>query len=309
MYAVIDLGSNSFHLLIAELKQQQIRVVGRCSEKIQLAEGLDRNGELSPAAMERGLQCLRQFQSILAQHPIEKMKVVATEAVRRANNRDFFIKQAHKLGFDIDVISGEQEARWIFKGICGPLPDSNNTRLTIDVGGASTEIALGNDSAIQLTESIAVGCVLWRDQFFSPRLDYANIRESAIDAVHQLLTPVVEKIKKLHWDEVYASSGSAKMLATIGYTNNWSEGNITRNCIRHIEDHLASIESLDQVTIPGLKEQRLDLLAPGLVIMSAIMDALSIDEIYYSPTALREGILAELIQRRVDYQLQQERFN
>ena len=99
------------------------------------------------------------------------------------------------------------------------------------------------------------------------------------------------------------------MLATIGYTNNWSEGNITRTCIQQIEHHLTTIQSLDQVTIPGLKQQRLDLLAPGLIIMSAIMDALGIDELYYSPTALREGILAELIQRRVDYQLQQERFN
>ena len=309
MYAVIDLGSNSFHLLIADTKQQQIRVVGRCSEKIQLAEGLDATGELSPAAMERGLQCLREFKKILEQFPIQQIKAVGTEALRRARNADFFRRQAKKIGFTIDIISGQQEASWIFHGVCGPLPDSNNTRLTVDIGGASTEIALGNDRVLQLTESIAIGCVSWRDQFFSPQLDYSANKAPAYFAVQERISILAAKIKSLRWDEVYASSGSAKMLATIGYANNWSQGNITRECINNIEQYLISAKTLDDIAIPGLKPQRLDLLAPGLIIMSVIMDVLEINEIFYSPTALREGILAELIQRRVDYQLKLDRFS
>jgi len=300
MYAVIDLGSNSFHLLIAELKQHQLRVVGRCSEKIQLAEGINKSGELSVAAMERGLRCLAQFQSILAQHPIEKLKVVGTEAIRRATNRDVFISNALSLGFHIDVISGQQEARWIYAGICGPLPNCDKRRLTIDIGGASTEIAVGKDDDIEFTESIAVGCVSWRDQFFSPTFNFAANRPAAYATTTKAFAPVVAQLKKLQWEEVYASSGSAKMLATIGYANNWSEGNITRACVSKVEAYLSTVQHLEDIKLPGLKEQRLDLLAPGLVIMASLMDALTINEIYYSPTSLREGILAELIQRRVD---------
>jgi exopolyphosphatase/guanosine-5'-triphosphate,3'-diphosphate pyrophosphatase len=308
MYAVIDLGSNSFHLLIAELKNQHLSVVGRCSEKIQLAEGLSKSGQLSNAAIERGLQCLHQFKSILAQHPVEKLKVVGTEAMRRAANADIFVAQARALGFSIDVISGEQEARWIFNGICGPLPDSDNTRLTIDIGGASTEIALGSDHELRLSDSLPVGCVSWRDRFFLPSLNFVSNKIAAVEAAKFTLAPTLSKLKDQHWDEVYASSGSAKMLASIGYANDWSQGTITRDCICEIEKLLANVKDLQDIHITGLKPQRLDLLAPGLCIMSAIMETLEIEEIFYSPTALREGILAEMIQRRVDYKLQRESF-
>ena len=306
MYAVIDLGSNSFHLLIAELTHEHLRVVGRCSEKIQLAEGLNISGSLSAAAMERGLQCLRQFKSILAEHPIQKIKVVGTEALRRAGNSDFFVTQAKNLGFDIDIISGEQEARWIFRGICGPLADSDKTRLTIDIGGASTEIALGNDQHILFSRSVAIGCVSWRDSYFSPQLDFANNRERATDSAKKHLADTVASLKNHQWDEVFASSGSAKMLSAISYTNGWSEGTITLPCIKKIEELLQEVKRIEDINIPGLKPQRLDLLAPGLIILASLMRELNLREVQYSPTALREGILADMINRRVDYKLQRE---
>lgn len=310
MYAVIDLGSNSFHLLIAELKDQHISVVGRCSEKIQLAEGLNQSGQLSDAAMERGLACLQNFKSILDDHSIQALKIIGTEAMRRASNTSDFTQQAKKLGFDIDVISGKQEASWIFSGVCGPLSDADTlSRLTIDIGGASTELALGCFHAdnrkpeLQLTESTSLGCVSWRDTYFSPILDYKTNHKIAKAAAREALHPVLKKLKKMKWDEAYASSGSAKMLSTIGYVNEWSDGAITKDCINKIEKKLKKIKTIEEIDIPGLKKQRLDLLAPGLVIMSTIMDELGLEQIFYSPTALREGILAEMINRRVDYKL------
>ncbi len=310
MYAVIDLGSNSFHLLIAELKDQHISVVGRCSEKIQLAEGLNISGQLSDAAITRGLECLQKFKSILADHPIQQLKIIGTEAMRRATNTEHFTQQAKKFGFDIEVISGKQEASWIFSGVCGPLPNAEKlNRLTIDIGGASTEIALGCfepdtfKSKLSLVNSTSLGCVSWRDAYFSPILDYKTNHKAAKNAARESLSPVLTKLKNCQWDEVYASSGSAKMLSTIGYVNDWSDGTITRECINKIEKKLKKIKTIEEIDIPGLKKQRIDLLAPGLVIMSTIMDELGLEEIYYSPTALREGILSEMINRRVDYKL------
>ena len=321
MYAVIDLGSNSFHLLIAELRDEHFSVIDRCSEKIQLADNLDSSGQLSDAAISRGLSCLAQFKSVLAQHPIGQIKVVGTEAIRRADNARQFIDQAQQLGFTIEIISGEQEACWIFDGICGPLPDSNNLRLTIDIGGASTEIALGSyqrrnrkkgsykkesDKKLLLAKSIALGCVSWRNIYFSPSLDYRHNHQQAKQSAAKKLASVLDRLSKEHWDEVYASSGSAKMLSAISHANNWSDGTITRQSIDAIENMLLEFSSVNEINIPGLKPQRVDLLAPGLVIMSTIMNTLAIDEIFYSPTALREGILADMINQRVDDQLSPE---
>lgn len=306
MYAVIDLGSNSFHLLIVELKRQQISVVGRCSEKVQLAEGLDSTGCIGSDAMERGLQCLHRFKTILQDHPIEKIKAVGTEALRRASNSEFFLSQAKKIGFSIDIISGQEEAQWIYKGICGPLADSEHARLTIDIGGASTEIAVGSNDSILFSDSVAVGCVRWRDQFFSPRLEFKQNHIAAAKQAKLLLTPTLQQLQQFNWAEVYASSGSAKMLSAINYANGWNDGMITLDCIEKVENILCGVSTIEEIKLPGLKPQRLDLLAPGLVILATIMRELGIETIAYSPTALREGILSDLVNRRVDYQLQRE---
>ena len=102
--------------------------------------------------------------------------------MRRAGNADEFCRHAAQLGFQVEVITGEQEARWIFYGVCGPLPDAIHNRLIIDIGGASTEIALGNDREIQHTESVSLGCVSWRDRFFAPEFNFAANREAAYRA-------------------------------------------------------------------------------------------------------------------------------
>ncbi|MCW8196696.1 Ppx/GppA family phosphatase [Proteobacteria bacterium 005FR1] len=304
MYAVIDLGSNSFHLLIAQFTGQGFTIVDRCSEKIQLADGLNREGTLNQAAINRGLNCLRLFKRILARHPVRETKVVATQALRQATNAQQFIQPAKTLGFDIEIISGVREAELILRGICDPLPSCTGNRLVIDIGGASTEIAVGNGDQILFAQSLPMGCVCWRDHFFSDGYEYGMRCQQAREAAREVLQPHLDALAGLEWQEVYASSGSAKMLSRISLANDWTDGKITRACVSQIQDSICHLNDHRQIELNGLKPERRDLLAPGSSIMAALMESLSIDTIHYSSTALREGILGEISGHRVGYQAQ-----
>jgi exopolyphosphatase/guanosine-5'-triphosphate,3'-diphosphate pyrophosphatase len=300
MYAVIDLGSNSFHLLIAKFTGQGFSVVDRCSEKIQLADGLSREGTLNEAAIDRGLACLRLFKRILARHPIIDTKVVATQALREARNTEQFLRPAKTLGFDIEIISGTREAELVFRGVCDPLPDCGGNCLVIDIGGASTEIAVGNGEML-FAQSLPMGCVSWRDRFFSDGYEYGLRCQQAREAALKVLEPHLSTLANLDWVEVYASSGSAKMLSRIALANGWTDGEITRPCVQQIQDSICHLKDHRDIALKGLKPERQDLLAPGSSIMAALMESLSIDTIQYSSTALREGILGEISGHRVHY--------
>ncbi|GAB1259047.1 hypothetical protein NBRC116494_35490 [Aurantivibrio plasticivorans] len=306
MYAVIDLGSNSFHLLIAEYCNDHFQAVARVSRKIQLAEGLNSSPYLSAPAISRGIECLKEFKSILLQYPIERQRVVATQALREAENASDFVSIANELGFEIDIISGEQEAKLIFTGVNDPLPESSKQRLVIDIGGASTEISLGANSHASFAQSLPMGCVKWRDQFFSKSIQYQTNGVKAQDAARKVLAPIQTQLSKLNWQETYSSSGSSKMLASIAEANGWSDGEITLHCIEQVEEQLSHINSIQELYLPGLNPTRLDLLAPGVAILGSIMRALNIQTIQHSRTALREGVLSELTQCRVDYRLLNE---
>lgn len=301
MYAIIDLGSNSFHLLIAEQNADHFSVVDRCSEKIQLADGLSRNGRLTQAAIERGVDCLRLFKEILGHHPIRHLHVVATQALRQASNAGDFIEKAQLLGFAIEIISGIREAELIFRGVCDPLPDCGGNRLVIDIGGASTEIAVGNARGILFAQSLAMGCVSWRDHYFAEGIEYGRRGIEAKKAAMSILEPYIQILSDIGWCETYASSGSAKMLSTIGIVNRWTEGEITKDSVARIEAAISQLKHHSDITLQGLKPARQDLLAPGTSIMASIMESLDIDTVIYSSSALREGILADVSRQRVNY--------
>lgn len=295
MYAVIDLGSNSFHLLIADCKNRSFSVVDRCSRKIQLAEGLATTGHLSAAAMERGFACLQDFLNLLHQYSIEKLRVVATQAVRQASNGEQFVDQVRALGLEVEVISGAREAELIFHGITAALPPVANNRLIIDIGGASTEIAVGSGDSVLSAHSLAMGCVAWRDRFFSNGMRFSQSLDKARAAACEIVQPIAGTLGKLGWAEVFASSGSAKMLNAIATANGWEEGAVSRNALMKIESAIADCDHHTDIQLAGLKVDRQDLLAPGLSIMMALMDVLAFDSFSYSKTALREGVLGEMI--------------
>ncbi len=305
MFAVIDLGSNSFHLLIADYSDSDsgFSVVHRCSEKIQLAEGIAQTGQLCDAAIERGINCLKNFKVHIDTHSPSKTQVVATQALRQANNSDVFIALAKKEGFDIEVISGEKEAELIYRGISDPLLDTEGNRLIIDIGGGSTEIAIGKNQQAIFTASLPIGCVVWRDRFFSNNRPYSESAIEAKVAAAECIKLVTDEIKKIGWSEVYSSSGSSKMLSFISAVNSWGNGEITLDGISRIEEIINPFSDMSTVQLEGLNSNRVDLLAPGICILSTIMTSLGIMSLEHSRTALREGILSQISGRRVNYHL------
>ncbi|MGI1677645.1 MAG: hypothetical protein K6L75_02855 [Cellvibrionaceae bacterium] len=307
MFAVIDLGSNSFHLLIADHSDvgdaPGFSVVYRCSEKIQLAEGIAQTGQLCDAAIERGIKCLRNFKIHIDKHCPSKIQVVATQALRLASNSSLFVELAKHEGFNIEVISGEKEAELIYRGINDPLDDSPGNRLIIDIGGGSTEIAVGKNRNAIFTASLPMGCVVWRDRFFSNNKPYSENTVEAKAAAAECIQPIIDDIKKIGWHSVYSSSGSSKMLSYISSVNAWGNGEITQNSISHVEEIINPFSDMSLVKLDGLNPNRVDLLAPGISILSTIMSSLGIESLEHSRTALREGILSQISGHRVNYHL------
>ena len=294
MHACIDLGSNSFHLLIGEWKQGKIEIVERLSEKVQLGENVRQTGRISPAAFERGLACLRRFADLMAQYPLQQYWALGTNTFRVTDNADAFIARASGIGIEISVISGVQEAVLIYAGVITELPSSDIHRLVVDIGGGSTEVIVGSHHQRLLTDSLLIGSVAWRDHFFS---DVSPDTESillAMDAGRQAAIEVFAAISpgvaRCGWKQAYASSGTVKMLAAICQEQGDPAGIVSLNALRDLKPLLAYTIA-EHEELAGLKEARRDLLLPGWCVLSGLMEAYQVPFVQFSSTALREGML------------------
>ena len=294
MYACMDLGSNSFHLLIGEWNNDRIEIVERCSEKIQLGEDVGTTALISPQAFARGLLCLEHFKNLMDQYPLSQYWALGTNTFRVSNNSASFIAAAKQSGIEISVISGVQEAILIYAGVIASLPDIEKNRLVIDIGGGSTEVIIGRKHTRFLTESLAIGSVTWRDRFFSKKeatFDEVEVAMTlAIDAARKEFEVVAPAVKMANWSEVYAASGTVKMLAAICEANGSQNGEISLEDLRKLRPILIAA-IVNQSHLDGLKERRRDLLLAGYSVMAGLMEAYSIAALSFSSTALREGML------------------
>lgn len=299
MYACIDLGSNSFHLLVGEMVDGKIQIIERCSDKVQLGEGAKKTGVISKGAFNRGLDCLTNFKQILDQHPIERYWALGTNTFRVTSNAAEFIAAAAELGIEISIISGIQEAVLIYAGVITTLPEFSGNRLIIDIGGGSTEVIIGCGQDRLITESMVIGCVTWRDTFF-----VSNDRDVLDEAMDKGLLKAREvflanapALKRAGWQEVYASSGTVKMLASICESAGGPSGIIEYSKLMELRPSFLDCVA-DGVELPGLKERRLDLLLSGWCIMVGLMEVYGIKAINFSPTALREGMLDFIVKNK-----------
>ncbi|MEX0617610.1 MAG: hypothetical protein WDZ76_10015 [Pseudohongiellaceae bacterium] len=301
MYACIDLGSNSFHLLIAEWKKKQVRLIERCSEKVQLGESVEATGVIAPVAFKRGLVCLDHFRELMALHNTEKYWALGTNTFRIAANATDFIEASSGAGIEISVISGAQEAALIYAGVVSALPVSSEKRLVIDIGGGSTEIIVGQKHRRLVTESLPAGCVSWRDRWFadaggSARLLETQLAEATATAQSQFEL-VALAINRYDWTTAYASSGTAKMLAAICEAHGFGNNEIQLAALHSLRQRMVSAVH-SAAELPGLKHKRRDLVLPGWALMTGLMQACAIDSITFSPTALREGMLDFMMRKR-----------
>jgi exopolyphosphatase/guanosine-5'-triphosphate,3'-diphosphate pyrophosphatase len=298
LLAAIDLGSNSFRLEICRYSHGLIQRIEYLKEAVRQGNGLDDDRNLSPAAMERGWDCLSRFAERLAGFKASQVRVVATQTLREARNRKVFLDKGHKiLGFPIEVVSGREEARLIYQGVSHLLPLSAERRLIIDIGGRSTECILGQGKQAHVLESYRLGSVASSMKYFGTGDLTAQAFHKAEVAAKAILDEAVAVFPKKSWDVAYGSSGTVGAVAEALQAAGWPSDVITRKGIQWLKEHLVEIGHVDKLRLDGLREDRKAVIGGGLSVLSAVMDLFDIETLKVTPGALRHGLLYDLIQR------------
>jgi exopolyphosphatase/guanosine-5'-triphosphate,3'-diphosphate pyrophosphatase len=301
-YAVVDLGSNSFHLLITRLIEtpvgQSMKIVNKVKQKVRLAAGLNDNLYLTEEAILRGLNCLKIFSQHLASIQPNNIIIVATAALRIAKNNDVFFHTANKiLPKDIKLLSGEQEAQTIYAGVMhspAVKKHSNITKkLVIDIGGASTEIIVGEGNKVKKLVSLDIGCVSFLSHYFADGLLTLSNFECCTHAAKKAIDKVSNQFIGLGWQSAVGSSGTMQAMIEILQHHN-QEQVITLTFLLEIQKDLIACKTIDNIHIPGLRADRKAVLASGLSILIALFRSLDMQTLELSGGALREGLLFEL---------------
>lgn len=302
LLAALDLGSNSFRLSIGRVVQQdgkaQIYAVDRLKETVRLAAGLGEDYTLDEAAIKRGIKVLNMFgERVKGFHP-NRVRVVATNTLRLARNVDDILPRFEAaLGFPVEVISGQEEARLIFSGISNELPPSNNRRLMVDIGGGSTEIIIGKELRPLHLSSLPMGCVSYTQRFFPDGRITAVRLELAMLAARRELEAISRQYRRTGWQEAYGSSGTAKGLLAVLQDGGMSEKGITMAGMKQLKEKLIADGEVRLDELPGLKADRAVVLGGGLAIMMATFQELNIQQMLPGEGALRVGVLYDLLGR------------
>ena len=292
-FVAIDLGSNSFHLIVARLHLLNLRVIDRIRVRVQLAGGLDSDDMLSAEAMQRGWLCLEQFRDRLQSVDTPRVRAVATYTLRTAKNSNLFLEKAESiLGYPIEVISGIEEARIIYRGVAH---DHHSTvrRLVIDIGGGSSELVVGAGENTYILNSLPMGCVSFRDRFFvNGRIRPAKFQR-AVDAASKLLLPVTAEYAAAGWQQAIGTSGTIRAILNM-VSGNSIDPTITLPRLKRLRDRMMKFDSISDIRLPFLSENRRSVFPSGLAILFAIVKKLQIDQLYFSPSGLRTGVISEL---------------
>jgi exopolyphosphatase/guanosine-5'-triphosphate,3'-diphosphate pyrophosphatase len=297
-FAAIDLGSNSFHLVVAREEEHALTVIDRERDMVRLAAGLDSKGLLTPEASERALECLARFGQRLRGLEPENVRIVGTNALRKAtNSREFIARAEQALGFSIEIISGVEEARLVYLGAAQTLQGDRGRRLVVDIGGGSTEIIVGDKSNPVYLKSLYMGCVSSSERFF-PGGEYDQFRmRSAILSAQLELESSTLVLQSLGAEDFIGTSGTARAINNVLRENGWSETGITREGLDTLVKKIIKTGKLDKLKISGLSEERRPVFAGGVAVMTAIFNALEIEFMRISDGSLREGVLHDLIGR------------
>ncbi|MFC0336523.1 Ppx/GppA phosphatase [Kushneria avicenniae] len=298
--AAVDLGSNSFHLLIVDVDNGHFTELEKCSRKVQLAAGLDDQGRLDEDVMARALKCLEEFGTIIDEHRVNRLRVVGTNALRSAaNSIDFVIRAEQCLGQRIETISGREEARLIYQGASTAWQEETANCLVADIGGGSTELIVGAGTRPLALESLEMGCVAYTRHFFAS----GEITEATMQATEQAalleLANITTNYRRLGWEQAIGTSGTIKAAASTlrALHPHLKKGEITRDGLVALRRKLIDLGHLDHVSLPGLKSNRARVFPAGIAILNAIFQALGLERMQHTSGALRDGVLLDLLSR------------
>lgn len=292
--AAIDLGSNSFHMVVAKVIDQDLQLVSRHKQRVRLAAGLDAQKNLDNASIERGLECLAIFAERLQGFDQQNVRIAATHTLRQANNAHIFLQRAREvLPFPIEIIPGIEEARLIYLGVAHTQPESDS-KLVVDIGGGSTEMIIGGGFEPELINSKQMGCVSYTKRFFANgKLSKKNFAKAML-AAEQKMESLAYRYKKRGWDIAFGSSGTIKAIREVLIGLGFEDGLITGKRLDKLISVLCDWETIEEIELSGLTPERKPVFAAGVAILSAIVNSLKVTEIHFSEGALREGLLFEM---------------
>jgi len=297
-YAAIDLGSNSFHMVVANCLDDRIQTVDKLKEMVRLAGGLDEDGHLDSRVAENALECLERFSQRLKNIPLRNIRAVGTNTLREAKNSKDFLKKANKaLGVPIEIISGREEARLIFTGVAYSNYSEQGQRMVVDIGGGSTEFAIGVGYEAYLTESLDMGCVTMSQRYFKNGEITAKRMKKAIMAARQELGLIESGFKKAGWEQCLGSSGTINSISDVIAARDNSDRTIRVEALFQLKDAVIQAGFIDKLKFEGLSDNRKPVFAGGVAILCAIFESFDIKSMQPAEGALREGILLDLFGR------------
>jgi exopolyphosphatase/guanosine-5'-triphosphate,3'-diphosphate pyrophosphatase len=299
--AAVDLGSNSFHMVVARNQHGEPSIVDRLREMVRLASGLDDDGRLDEASQERALACLRRFGQRLRDMQAHQVRVVGTNTLRRAQNAEAFLAKAEEaLGHPVDVISGIEEARLIYLGVSHHTDSSSGANLVVDIGGGSTELIIGEGHEPQHLESLYVGCVgVSRAYFADGKLSEKRFERARL-AVRLELRPIVATFRRRGWKHAIGSSGTIRAASDVALALHLCDNGVSLSAVEAIIEESIKARRVEDLALPGLGAERAPVFPGGIAILAEVMSALKIDTLGISSGALREGLLFDMLGRLHD---------
>ncbi len=299
--AAVDLGSNSFHMVVARYSHGQLVILDRLREMVRLAAGLGDSGRLDDAATERALRCLERFGQRLRAVRADSVRVVGTNALRHAKRKRWFLEHARAaLGHPIEIISGLEEARLIYSGVAHTSPMSPDKRLVIDIGGGSTEVVIGEGFNPLLLESLSVGCVGLSAHYFDDGRISAKRLERARTAVRLELEPVQEAYRKMGWLNAFGSSGTVRVIGDTLRAINPESPHITLDNLNGLAERVVAAGHVDELDLPEVDAERAPVFPAGLAILLEVVENFGIERVRVAEGAMREGLLYDLMGRFTD---------
>ena len=296
--AAVDLGSNSFHMMVARAEGHELQVIDRLREPVRLASGLDGDKRLRPDAALRALSCLQRFGQRISGIPPDRVRAVGTNTLRRLRrSADFHAAAEAALGHSIEIISGIEEARLVYGGVTHGMGRQQPRRLVIDIGGGSTELIVGRGPNPRLMESVSLGCVVHTQRYFEDgEITPARFKRARL-AARVELEFLERRYRRAGWDLAIGSSGTIRGIWRVLMAQNWIDGDITRSALEQLVELTLTRRHVDEIDFPALREDRRPVFVGGLAVLAGVFDSLAIKRMETSERALREGVVYDLLGR------------
>lgn len=297
-FAAIDLGSNSFHMIVCRLSNGELHVEDKLREMVRLGAGLDKKNRLDNETQERALACLERFSQRLHGLPPQRIRAAGTNTLRIARNASNFLARAEQaLGHSIEIIAGTEEARLIYLGVVHSTGADEKRRFVMDIGGGSTELIIGEGFEPRYMQSLYMGCVsMTRDHFADGSITPKAVKRAELAAQVEL-APVKATYRNMGWEKTLGASGSIRAIRNVVQAEGWSDDGITLDSLKTLRTAMLDAGHIDKLSFKGLTAERAPVFPGGVMILLATFKTLGIEQMQVSDGALREGLIHDLLGR------------